>query len=418
MWAVRRLAWICVMFVGCLDDPKPLQPDLGAACIGGLAGMAVINVGSVAGLLLNTTPGAGEFHSEAFSLGAPVAFERLVWRPQRPYGRALPVTQDPPFPEGRLTQANLLYLAHFDETSGTEFQDASGNGHSVLCMAPSVCPSPAPGRFHGGLHFSNGAVLVGLGQASLEPQHVTVEGWVFPTGPLISGDSTMMIVTKGRNPMPPFGSYSIEFDPPSGNRARCYASPAMANPLIGQTALPLNQWHHLACTWDGAVLRVYADGRLDGSDATLASGPIQYSGFSEDELLIGRWGRNASQRTVGRIDEIAIYSEALDQATIEDHYLRGALRLGLRIRGCDQPPCTGAFLGPDGTGNSVFDESCDPEDEGGARALPLSGYDCSDGSHANGAAFPTPLRFWQYQALLESDDANASPDLRDVQFCR
>ena len=55
-------------------------------------------------------------------------------------------------------------------------------------------------------------------------------------------------------------------------------------------------------------------------------------------------------------------------------------RLGLQVRACDHPPCTVAWVGPDGTAATRFDEPCAPDDDGGYRALPLLGYDCRDGT--------------------------------------
>src|SRR5882672_4286066 len=41
--------------------------------------------------------------------------------------------------------------------------------------------------------------------------------------------------------------------------------------LIGDTAVPIGSWHHIAATFDGSTLRVYLDAMLDG---TLGDGSI------------------------------------------------------------------------------------------------------------------------------------------------
>src|SRR5438132_39583 len=111
-----RVFVLMLLCAGCLEDPVPLSSDLGAMCVGGLGGTAVVNVGKVGGLVLNSSPGEGVWESNAFTIGAPFAFSRLVWHPLAPYGRAL--AQDPPFDEGAVTLTNNIFLAHLDETSG------------------------------------------------------------------------------------------------------------------------------------------------------------------------------------------------------------------------------------------------------------------------------------------------------------
>jgi hypothetical protein len=410
---------LLLAFVGCLDDPQPLKPDLGSACVGGIGGRSIRNVGRVAGLVLNTMPGGGTWWSPAFSLGGPTSLSTLTWHPRGPYGR--PLANDPPFDRDRVTLTNNVFLAHFAESAGNVYADSSSSGLSLQCPPSAMCPGHGQGRFGGGVTFTgNGAVLSAprSSPSPLEPQHFTVEAWARVSGPPASGDTSMMIVTKGVSASPPYTEYSLEWDP-NGGHARCYAGLPLQAPLIGQAALPMNQWFHLACTWDGVYLRLYTNGEADGS-VTMTGATLDYSShFTEQELLIGRWGQNGTQRMVGDIDEVAVFSEALDASVIESHYLRGALSFQIQVRSCDaltNDDCPGDFVGPDGTSGSAFDESCDPVDDSGDRALPLSGYDCSGGNHDGGTSLAVRA-FVQYQALLGSDSATVSPEITDVRLC-
>src|SRR5262249_33473178 len=76
------------------------------------------------------------------------------------------------------------------------------------------------------------------------------------------------------------------------------------------TALPTNQWTHLAGTYDGAVVRLFVNGVQAAS--TNVSGSIS---VSNGALRIG--GNSISGESVpGLIDEVRVYNNALTQAQI------------------------------------------------------------------------------------------------------
>ncbi|MEK7481045.1 MAG: LamG domain-containing protein [Patescibacteria group bacterium] len=72
--------------------------------------------------------------------------------------------------------------------------------------------------------------------------------------------------------------------------------------------LPLNQWHHLAITYDGAILRGYLDGVLDLA-VPMSFGPII------DTFRIGQT-RNAYETFPGSIDEVRIYGVMLTESEV------------------------------------------------------------------------------------------------------
>ncbi len=75
--------------------------------------------------------------------------------------------------------------------------------------------------------------------------------------------------------------------------------------LFGATTLSLNQWHHVAGTWDGVTARVYVNGVIDGSWARAA--PI---GIDTRPVFLG--GRSgATDITSGPVDDVRFYERAL-----------------------------------------------------------------------------------------------------------
>ncbi len=81
--------------------------------------------------------------------------------------------------------------------------------------------------------------------------------------------------------------------------------------VIGAASIPANTWTHVAGTWDGAALRVYVNGVLDG---TLATTRNPKAGTTP--LLIGARGNNAGTTFNGRIDEVRLWNVARSGAQI------------------------------------------------------------------------------------------------------
>lgn len=79
--------------------------------------------------------------------------------------------------------------------------------------------------------------------------------------------------------------------------------------------LPATRWTHLAGTYDGSNMRLYADGDLITTKANTANlGTLA----STTKIWIGRIG-SSPEYTKARISNVAIYSSALDAATIASH---------------------------------------------------------------------------------------------------
>lgn len=82
--------------------------------------------------------------------------------------------------------------------------------------------------------------------------------------------------------------------------------------LLGGTPLPLQRWKHVAATWDGATMRVFVDGVLDGSLAF--AGPISYA--SVTTARIGYSLISADEGFRGEIDELRLWSGARSAAEL------------------------------------------------------------------------------------------------------
>lgn len=381
----------------------PLDGNASSGCLTGFSGGTVTGSANLTngGTMLRLPAGStdGSFVSAVFDLNTPRPFGTLRWRPGRPYLVPLPDdgVNEMAYPAGNVDMRQNVLLLHFDETTTVAgFADTSGKGHDAAC---TTCPQVGgPGYFGNGLFFDGLAVdrVIVPNHADLEPATaVTIEAWAQPTA--IASGQTGGIVGKGRmDTGEPYGTYAIEYEFASG--FRCYIGTTMGGPFpraYGPSATPQGAFHHVACVYDGSSVTLYVDG-VAGTPVAL-SGALDYA-TTQPELTVGAWGAatgtsGINQPFLGAIDEVAVHSRALSATEIENHFLRGALRLGLRVRSCAVSDCSGVSLGgPGGSTLLYYDEACGPT--GDPRNLALNG---SCGGQTGG---PGVNRYWQIGATL------------------
>jgi Concanavalin A-like lectin/glucanases superfamily len=92
----------------------------------------------------------------------------------------------------------------------------------------------------------------------------------------------------------------------------------------GATPLEIDQWYHVAGVYDAErqVLNVYLNGQLD--NGCLLGTVTQRQTISGVNTYVGRRGVGDGYEFAGSIDDVRIYSRALDQAEIEADMRTGA----------------------------------------------------------------------------------------------
>ncbi|MCK5630017.1 MAG: DUF2341 domain-containing protein, partial [Nanoarchaeota archaeon] len=110
-----------------------------------------------------------------------------------------------------------------------------------------------------------------------------------------------------------------------------------------------NQWHHVVFTYDGNGVTGGMKGYLDGIlKASGGGGSLSSSTLNNVPLKIGgndQYGVYGN----GIIDEVAIFNRALSADEILAHYKRGALRLNISAKSCDDADCDG---------ETIWDKTC------------------------------------------------------------
>lgn len=201
---------------------------------------------------------------------------------------------------GMMAHAELVGYWPFDEGQGTTVRDASGNGNDGTFVGN---PRWVQGMFGTALEFDGKQNYVAIPDADILDltDAATMMAWFSPIGPLTG---TRMMVKND--------SIFVIFDFGNPDSLDFLVKPNNDFVESATTEWKVGEWYHFAGTFDGDTLRVYINGQLEGEKSGVP--PIRPSDL---ELWIGAddWPGKPHSPTI--IDEVRLYDEALDEATIQ-----------------------------------------------------------------------------------------------------
>ena len=257
----------------------------------------------------------------------------------------------------------LVAAYGLDEGTGTVAADSSGNGNTGSISGATW----AIGKFGTALSFDGVNDVVNVRRLdSLDlTTGMTLEAWVYPRS---LGTVWRTIALKEQPGNYAYAIYgSTDTSRPSAN----VVSGGLDRDLRGTSTLALNNWAHVAATYDATTLRLYIDGALVSSVA--ASGSIT---TSSGALRLGGntiWGEYFD----GLIDEVRVYNRALTQAQVQTDMAVGA---ATDVRDptivASSPPAGSTDLPIDTRPSVTFSEAMNPATING------STFELTDGSGA------------------------------------
>jgi hypothetical protein len=118
------------------------------------------------------------------------------------------------------------------------------------------------------------------------------------------------VISKGSDNVDANHSYSVEVAPDNSVVCRIGNGTAV-NVVQSTTKLVAQQFYHLACSWDGAALRLYIDGALNRTVSQTLTPTA-----NDAPLKVGQYGGNVDYFD-GVIDEVRISGIALPSNEIQ-----------------------------------------------------------------------------------------------------
>lgn len=207
---------------------------------------------------------------------------------------------------------NLIAHWRFDEEAGLMAVDQTGAFDASLSGDPVW--QPEGGRIAGALEL-DGDDRAQAPAIDLAGSALTLAAWVRPTS--YSGFAaearyiSKATSTNGSDHYWMLGNY----EDGTALRFRLQTSSGGTATLISNTGLlPLNEWSHIAATYDGVTMKLFLNGVEVASQAKTGA-IIANAGVS---VGLGNQPTGAGERgLIGRLDDVRIYDRALNETELE-----------------------------------------------------------------------------------------------------
>jgi len=203
---------------------------------------------------------------------------------------------------GNAQLAGLVGGWKFDETTGSTATDSSGGNHNGTLVGNAKW---AKGKIGGAVELDghNSFVRIADKSAFDMGDQTTIACWVnIHAVPA----EWMAIVTKGDNAWR-LSTYrqdrKVHFSVNDSSRIAG---------LNGSATINADEWHHLAAVYNGSVIQLYIDGKLDATQPW--TGGI---GKNDSDVLIGENAQRPGRCFDGLIDDVRIYNCALSENDIK-----------------------------------------------------------------------------------------------------
>ena len=211
------------------------------------------------------------------------------------------------------TIGNLVGYWKFDEGSGTIAADSSGNGNTGTLINN---PTWVDGKSGKALSFNgvNNYVKIPDSNSLDMTSQITVEAWVYPRAYVDNVGNACHIVSRSDFSGGPVYVLGL---PGEGTKFN-YDISFVGTYHRSNADVKLNNWAHIAVTYDGFYVKFYINGEFDSSYAYTGSIPITNNWLAIGCKPTGSHGGAGTYAYFnGIIDEVRIYNRALSQQEIQ-----------------------------------------------------------------------------------------------------
>ena len=308
-------------------------------------------------------------------------------------GRTSPLPTAPSDDYGKAVYASdPLFYYRLAEASGTTANDAGPSDNDGVYSGTVLRgqPGAVDGTANESVKFTSGSG-VATNSTFTNPLIYSVEVWFETTttagGKLIGFGNQQSGLSSG---------YDRHLYMQDDGRLVFGTWTGQTNTVTSPTAYNDGEWHHAVATQSSAGIRLYIDGALVGTNPQTSA--QDYTGYwraGGDTT----WG-SSSPYFDGLLDELAVYSTALDAGVITQHY-----ELGAGVVAPNQPPIA-QFTATGGVLSASFDASASSDTDGS-----IAGYawNFGDGETGTGVTATHPYAAaGTYAVTLTVTDNNGS----------
>ena len=274
--------------------------------VDGVYDVGSITVGSNGGGVITTSDSnvlIGKLFSDAYYFSGYMDDVRIYNEALSPYEIAL---------FSKCSDSGLVAYWKLDSVeSGTSYTtpDYFGNHNGNLYGGLETGLSGS-GKIGNCFDFDGDDDLVGCGANYEEFETYTLSAWVNISGSQTAWTSHGGWVIGKEGDYQGFGLAVGTTEP-----AVYHSNGSTYTRLESNTNLTLNQWHHIAGTYDGEVVSIYVDGVCE--NYTTASG---FENNLTKSLMIGSWSWGGSRAFDGMIDDVRLYNYAMSSDQIDGLY--------------------------------------------------------------------------------------------------
>lgn len=215
-----------------------------------------------------------------------------------------------------------------DQGSGTSAADSSGNGNTgTLTNGPTW----AAGKRGTAVSFDgvDDYVSVPNGGGLNNVSTGSIAMWVKWTGTQDAGYGFGSVLARQSNGQFSNNIISLTTNDPNTAKVLWSFQSYAANDITGATSPISGRWRHIVITFTSGTHKMYMDGVLDGSSATLGG---NYDNLAIP-LTIGAWIDDGGSYSTSVIDDVRIYNRALSAQEAYAIYMAGEPRMRLKGRG-------------------------------------------------------------------------------------
>lgn len=202
---------------------------------------------------------------------------------------------------------------HLDEVSGTTAADVIG-GHNGTLVSLATSPWLPSGRVNGALDFASSKNRVEVGNLFTFPgtQPFSISGWVYRNS---GGAAFQTLISNGIVDAAGRQGWTTSLcnncsasTPNRGFSCERYLNGVNHAAIDSSGPVPLNQWVHFACVFDGSRIRIYRNGVSVAVSSAKTMLTIDHAGI----LMFGNSGAGTiNSGVIGRMDEVRVYNRVL-----------------------------------------------------------------------------------------------------------